>query len=99
MRRRSTRVYHLGAFEDSICRQKRWERVIDSRLEDLFFTIHCNRQCILSEDANSKVDDVLYISEQVFETMVLYMLLPGADSRILILQVLIFWMQMMIPFG
>lgn len=43
-RRRSTRVYHVGALEDSVSRQKRWENVIGSRLVDLFFTIHPNRQ-------------------------------------------------------
>jgi hypothetical protein len=46
MRRRSTRVYHLGALEDSICRQKRWEKVVDEKLVDLFFTIHVNKRGI-----------------------------------------------------
>jgi hypothetical protein len=40
MRRRSTRVYHLGALEDSVCRQKRWEKVVAGKLVDLFFTLH-----------------------------------------------------------
>ena len=44
MRRRSTRVYHLGALEDSIRRQKKWEKVVETRLVDVFFTIHRNRQ-------------------------------------------------------
>lgn len=40
MRRRSTKVYHLGALEDSVCRQKRWEKVVAGKLVDLFFTLH-----------------------------------------------------------
>ena len=44
MRRRSTRVYHLGALEDSISRQQRWEKVVETRLVDLFFTLHRGRQ-------------------------------------------------------
>ena len=75
LRRRSTRVYHLGAFEDSICRQKRWERVIGGRLEDLFFTIHGNREDMRVQEPNHKTDDLLYISEQVMETMVSALLL------------------------
>ena len=43
MRRRSTRVYHLGASEDTVFRQKRWEKVVETRLVDIFFTIHRNR--------------------------------------------------------
>jgi len=44
LRRRSTRVYHLGALEDSVYRQKRWEKVVETKLVDLFFTIHPNRR-------------------------------------------------------
>lgn len=51
LRRRSTRVYHLGALEDSVSRQKRWERVVDTRLLDVFFTIHRARQGDLSQAA------------------------------------------------
>ena len=53
-RRRSTRVYHVGALEDSVSRQKRWENVIGSRLVDLFFTIHRNRQ---GTPQTERVDD------------------------------------------
>jgi hypothetical protein len=59
MRRRSTRVYHLGALEDSVVRQKRWEEIVESRLVDVFFSVHSSRR-----------GDPLYISEQLFETMV-----------------------------
>src|SRR5271154_5340445 len=75
MRRRSTRVYHLGALEDSISRQQRWEKVVETRLVDLFFTLHRTRQGYPPLQpllcAVLTVDDPLYISEQVFETMVL----------------------------
>lgn len=48
LRRRSTRIYHLGALEDSVYRQKRWEKVVETRLADLFFTIHPNTRGIFS---------------------------------------------------
>jgi hypothetical protein len=48
MRRRSTRVYHLGALEDSVCRQKRWEKVVDGKLVDLFFTLHRTTKGIIT---------------------------------------------------
>jgi hypothetical protein len=72
VRRRSTRIYHLGALEDSISRQQRWEKVVETRLVDLFFTLHRTRKGtpILSSVIELTVDDPLYISEQVFETMV-----------------------------
>jgi hypothetical protein len=59
VRRRSTRVYHLGAMEDSVSRQKKWEEVVQRRLVDVWFSIHAGRE-----------DEPLYISEQVLETMV-----------------------------
>ena len=42
-------------------------------------------------------DDPLYISEQVFETMVIITMLSQCWCRIRILNVLIFWMGRMIP--
>jgi hypothetical protein len=43
-RRRSTLIYHLGPLEDSVLRQKKWEKIVETRLVDLFFTIHRNRR-------------------------------------------------------
>ena len=43
MRRRSTRIYQLGTLEDTVYRQKRWQQVVETRLIDIFFTIHRNR--------------------------------------------------------
>ena len=48
-RRRSSRVHQLGALEDSVYRQKRWEKVIETRLVDVFFTVHANRKGIARE--------------------------------------------------
>lgn len=44
IRRRATRAYHLGAVEDSISNQKKWEQIVDQRLIDVFFTIHLEGQ-------------------------------------------------------
>lgn len=43
---------------------------MDTKLVDLFFTIHANRRGTLLFECLIDLDDPLYISEQVFETMV-----------------------------
>jgi len=70
LRRRSTRAYQVGALEDTVSRQKRWESVVEKNLVDVFFTIHRNHDGTLSMTWTLIVDDPLYISEQIFETMV-----------------------------
>lgn len=69
LRRRSTRVFPLGALEDTVFRQKRWEKVVETKLVDIFFTIHRNRTGT-PYYFHVDIDEPLYISEQLFQTMV-----------------------------
>ena len=69
LRRRSTRIYPLGALEDTVFRQKQWEKVVETKLIDIFFTIHRNRTG-MPRCFHIDVDEPLYISEQLFQTMV-----------------------------
>jgi hypothetical protein len=68
-RRRSTRIYRLGALEDSVVRQTRWEKVVRTQFVDSYFTIQTTLDgSPVGEEVD--LDEPLYISECVPESMV-----------------------------